>query len=354
MDGNRRVIARLRRVYAMFGAPDDVAEHVSQGGHAYRPDLRVAVFRFLNRHLKNDTGPVRDADFPPIEGRDLRVFPEDKDLPADAVNDRADEVFVPAAEVKLPEKQEDFPAWKSGLVRRLRERSFRALPARGPGKWAGDRHDDRTLFESEPGITVPVRMLKNALGKEKPADPWATLIVLNADEDPEAEAKFWAKRYPNDVLVHAIAPRGCGAGRWTRKNPPNTVERSLALLGQTVDSGRVWDVAALQAQFDTGVRSGLHQLRVVGRGQAGAIAAYAALFAAPRFIGEVAIIDPPASHRGGPHFLNVQRVLDIPDALGLLAPDVRLTLLGAKDRAFDKTAEIYRLAGTEGKFRREK
>ena len=63
----------------------------------------------------------------------------------------------------------------------------------------------------------------------------------------------------------------------------------------------------------------------------------------------------PLSHRDGPHFLNVLRVLDIPEALGLLAPDVKLTLIGknAKDKAFDKTAAIYELAGAKDKFKRE-
>ena len=70
---------------------------------------------------------------------------------------------------------------------------------------------------------------------------------------------------------------------------------------------------------------------------------------------EIVIADPPLSHRDGPHFLNVLRVLDIPEALGLLAPDVKLTLIGknARDKAFDKTAAIYERAGAKDKFRRE-
>ena len=67
---------------------------------------------------------------------------------------------------------------------------------------------------------------------------------------------------------------------------------------------------------------------------------------------EVAIIDPPKSHKEGPYFLGVLRVLDIPDALGLLAP-TPLTLINATDAAFDRTAEIYKLAGTADKFTRK-
>jgi hypothetical protein len=66
----------------------------------------------------------------------------------------------------------------------------------------------------------------------------------------------------------------------------------------------------------------------------------------------VILVDPPSSHREGPIFLNVLRVLDIPEALGILAP-TPLTLVNAKDKAFDRTAEIYKRAGAEGKFQRK-
>jgi hypothetical protein len=88
----------------------------------------------------------------------------------------------------------------------------------------------------------------------------------------------------------------------------------------------------------------------MGRGQAGILAAHAALFEPS--ITEVVIVDPPASHRDGPIFLNVMRVIDIPEALGLLAPRP-LTLINAKDKAFDRTEEIYRLAGAADKFHRK-
>ena len=64
------------------------------------------------------------------------------------------------------------------------------------------------------------------------------------------------------------------------------------------------------------------------------------------------IDDPPVSHRDGPIFLNVLRVLDVPEALGLLAPK-KLTVVNAASPAFDRTAQIYKLAGAEDKLRRK-
>ena len=72
------------------------------------------------------------------------------------------------------------------------------------------------------------------------------------------------------------------------------------------------------------------------------IAAYAALFE-PQ-MAEIVIVDPPASHRDGPIFLNVLRVLDVPETLGLLAPRP-LTIHTAQESAFARTASIYSVAG---------
>jgi len=345
MSGNRRIAARMRKCYEMLGAKDLFDDYVSKGGHAYRPDLRVAIFQFFERHLKGSGDRVADELFDLIPGKDLRVFPKDKDLPKDAINARADETFVPMAKVELPEAGK-FKEWKAGLVKQLREKSFRALPEKVRGAEWNDEHAQRDRgYFTEPGIVVARGQIH--LHKQLPKEG-LVWILLNPDEDSRDSLKYWMARYPAPDKLF-IFTRGGGAYRWTRKNPPNTVERSFVLIGQTADSGRVRDAAALinLKRDEDSLR------RVVGRGQAGIIAAYAALFT-PR-VSEVIIADPPLTHRDGPHFLNVLRVLDIPEALGLLAPDVKLTLIGknAKDKAFDRTAAIYERAGAREKFKRE-
>ena len=348
MSGNKRIIARLRTCYDLYGAKESVDEHVSKGGHAYRPDLRVAIFGFFHKHLKGDKTPVKDADFPLIEGKELRAFPDDTDIPKDAINATADETFVPVAKVTVPEPK-DFKAWKAGLVKQLREKVFRALPEKVPAVERGHEIEGRRFAaSSEKGIEFNVVENMNVGG-----DVLATLMILNPDESLEKAAEFLKALPPSkDVFTYVISPRGGFHAQWTRKNPPNTVERSLSLLGQTVDTGRVRDIAGV---FANARRPSVKApFRAGGIGQARVLAAYAALFV-PGAMAEVVIVDPPTSHRDGPHFLNVMRVLDIPDALGLLAPDIPLTLVGknAKDKAFDRTAAIYKAAGAADKFKRE-
>jgi cephalosporin-C deacetylase-like acetyl esterase len=343
MDGNRRIIKRLRDCYTMLGAPDLVDEYVSVGGHDYRPDLRVAIFKFINKHLKKDNGPVKDADFKALAGKELRVFPEDSDLPKDELNSKIDETFVTAKRPKLPEAK-GFEEWKKDLIGQLRERSFRVFPERIP---TADSDGD------EVGVLIPLKVGDGIRFHTIPivpkGPPHVTLLILNPEEEILTVTREWAKPFLDKGVVVAVLPRGAIPSKWTRKNPPNTVERSLALLGSTVDTGRVLDVAGAALLMDSTKKSKI-PIRVVGRGQSGVIAAYAALFEPS--IREIVIVDPPTSHRDGPHFLNVIRVLDIPDALGLLAPRP-LTIIGGKDKAFDRTAEIYKLAGAADKLKRE-
>ena len=141
----------------MLGKPDNVDEYVSKGGHDYRPDLRLAIFRFINKHLKGDTGAV--------EGRRL---PEDRRQGAARLPRRTttcrrtrstpkvDETFVPMAKVKLPAKPEEFAEWKAGLVKQLREKSFRSLPEKLPGVrmvW-GDKPGDRVEKAGDGELTI--------------------------------------------------------------------------------------------------------------------------------------------------------------------------------------------------------
>jgi cephalosporin-C deacetylase-like acetyl esterase len=349
MDGNNRIAARLRQLYKMYDKPELFDDYVSKGGHDYRPDLRIAIFKWINKHLKNDTGPVKDADFKPIPGKELRVFQDDTDVPKDAINGKIDETFVLKAEVKLPE-QGNFDEWKNGLIRQLKGGSFRTFPDRLPkADVSGGRFLGLSLIDimTEPEIHLPDANLSRKIRKD---DKTAFVVVLSTDEEYETHPP-WAKsilgKYPYLILL----PRGGrGLTEWTRKSPPNFVERSHALLGRTVDQGRVWDIAATVRGLDEDVVKPRQSWKVVGRGQSGILAAYAALFEPS--ISEVVIVDPPVSHRDGPIFLNVLRVLDIPEALGLLAPRP-LTLINATDKSFDRTAEIYKLAGAADKFKRK-
>src|SRR5262245_37829219 len=196
MTGNKRIIERLRKCYDLFGAKDKVDEHVSKGGHDYRPDLRIAIFSFFHTHLKGDKAAVKDADFAMIEGKELRVFPEDKDIPKDAINAKADETFVPAAKVELP-TEKNFKEWKAGLVKQLKEKVFRALPEKVTMAKGGSApaRDITPLYRlmSEPPIEYRGRAWIGKLGDR---GPQIVLVLGDEEELTEKTIEPWRKRFP--------------------------------------------------------------------------------------------------------------------------------------------------------------
>jgi cephalosporin-C deacetylase-like acetyl esterase len=355
MDGNRRIIEKLRQVYKMYDKPELVDDYVSKGGHDYRPDLRIAIFGWINRHIKGDKTPVKDADFKPLPGSKLRVFPEDSDLPKDSLNDQIDESFVRAARVNLPEEGQ-YERWQKTMLRLLRANTFRDFPARIPAasdppsdppeeqsiKKLGQRvwHSIRRR-QTEPGIELELKY-GGAKIKEAKEGTMGMLLVLRSEEEAREGIPFWAKVFKDEGPVVVIVPRT----GWTRKNPPNYVERSHALLGRTIDVGRVWDIAATVRYLSE--KDPKIKWKVVGRKEAGVLAAYAALLEPS--IEEVIAVEPPASHRDGPTLLNVMRVLDIPEAFGLLAPR-SLTLVNAEEALVKRVGQIFVAAGAGKKLR---
>jgi dienelactone hydrolase len=353
IEGDERVINRLERVYSLFGAGDVVDSLVSIGGHAYRQDIRQGAFRFLNTYLKSDPRPVLDTEVDlvtgdasaahPIPPEQLRVFPRDTDLPTDAHNGRIDQEFVPMWRPGPP-KQGMFTAWRDDLLGRLRKLTFHHFPNRiAPARPVGTKASALLQLETEPGITVPLRQARAVPASSVRRRVWLVAADLN-DPDPT----WWKAVVGEPEEVYVIQPRGVGDTRWTQKNPPNYVERAHYLLGRTVDSGRIWDLVAA-ARYLKGQGDGRTTICLAGAGAAGVLAAYAALIEPD--IDEVLLFHPPTSHMdaSAPALLNVLRVCDIPDVVGMLAPRP-VTLLSDAPDWHQVSGRIYQIAGAEQKL----
>lgn len=362
MPANERIRERLSHLYKWYEKkPGDLFDiGVTPGGHSDNVELRLMAYRWINRHLKSDNAEVSEPPLPKIDGKELRVFPEDADLPKDSLNDKIDESFVTLAKPTVPKTKDEYAAWSKSLRDGLSERVFREWPDQVPAAsfvddQAGAEPDSAKstgklmLVRTEDNVLVMLKRHETTQGPQavegQSARIW--LVVLTAD-DAEGELPDWTKEIiPQGQSVAVLSPRGCGQTlKWTQKNPPNYVERAHALLGRTVDAGRVWDIQAVSRTLHE-TDSAERTIAVVGRGRAGILGAYAALNELS--IAQVAVVDPPASHREGPHFLGVMKVLDIPDALGLLAPK-QLTLVGTKPAEFTRTEKAYHASGHEDRI----
>jgi hypothetical protein len=367
----RRLADKVRRIYDLYGATDHFQLMETKGPHKDTAELRLGAYRWMNRWLKNDTSEVHERDVPKLTPRQLKVFER---LPADAVNTTLHESFRKAARIEQPQTPTVTREWWKGrapeLLEELRTRVFHGWPDKPPAlnaRLAQDvKRDGLRLraydFVSEDKVELRL-WLMTAEKVEKP-----TLIVLNvldeagwqewlADLGPAfkealqstAEPKQDVARFKQNLKTlqfhnwafAAVTPRGIGPTRWSEVSPfdgkpsGHQIRRRFALLGQTLEGQRVWDVRRALAYLRTVPDLKNVPLWLQGKNDMAGIALYAALFEP-----EVARLDlwhPPASHRQGPIFLNVLRVLDMPQAMALAFP--RRLRLYVKDDAEAKAWE---------------
>lgn len=330
MDANERVINRLERVYSLYGATDRVDAIVSVGGHAYRKDIREAEYRFLNSHFFRDASPIVDSEVDVVtEGRydgpypipleKLRVFPTDADLPKDQRNTTIDEVFVPMATVPLPETGK-FEPWKEQLVTRLNDVTFRNFDKIAAAKEVKAPESVETDSKTEwLSVETPLLCkLQKLAGPDLDQTKTILLIVSNGSE--KAVSKDWfVMNALQHQSVYLLETRGIGVSAWTAKNPPNYILRSHVLLGKTVDSGRAIDTIGVAKYLKSKAKKDC-KLTVAGTGRFSLIAATAGLYCDE--VDGVIAHSPATSFmsENAPQFLNVLRVCDSSDLLGMLAP----------------------------------
>jgi dienelactone hydrolase len=380
--GYRRPAARAKHIYELYGAGDRFALLETKGPHKDTPELRRGAFAWMNRWLRNDTSPITLPDYPPLSARQLKVFNR---LPTDARNAIIHESFLKPAVTALPGTTDEIKAWwpkqAAKWRQELQEKVFRGWPRQAPPLEVRPvediKHDGLRLraFDFVSEEEVPLRLwLLTAVKTEKPRlvvltavdeagwQAWTRALgpafqkALRLSEAPVLDrAKFESNRRVLEKQGWAfatLAPRGIGPTRWSEKDAQGKpigqhVKRRFALLGQTLDGQRVWDVRRGLA-----VLRGLAELKGVplwlqGKNDMAGIILYAGLFEPD--VARLDLWQPPASHRRGPTFLNVLRVLDMPQAVALALPrPVRLYVKeDAEARAWAWPLALQKALGTE-------
>jgi hypothetical protein len=377
--GYRRLADKVRRIYDLLGAGDQFALLETAGPHKDTPELRLGAYRWMNRWLKKEPGEVTEEERPRLPPQQLKVLERP---PEDAVNATIQETFVKSAVVELPQAPEVVRSWWPArgreLLQALRDQSFHGWPEKPPPlqvRPAGDvKHQGLRLrafdFTSEANVELRLWLLTAEM-VDKPK-----LVVLTAvdengwrDETQQlgpvfkdllqlsGEPKLDAQRFEqnrktlefNQWAFATIAPRGIGPTRWTEADTPDEahIRRRFVLLGQTLDGQRVWDVRRGLAVLGEVPDLAKVPIWLQGKGEMAGIVLYAALFEP-----DVARLDlwhPPTSHRTGPIFLNVRRVLDMPQAVALAFPrPVRLYVKDeAEAKAWDWPLQLQKALGQE-------
>ena len=345
-DVSARVRSRLEQLYGLYG-PDVVESSldvkVLEGGHATTPQLRTEAREWFSRHLNH---PCELHDESPAEtpAEQLRVFPSEEDLPADSINHEIDRCLIPVADVLFPEP-EKYQAWRCGLINKLRKRPFAAL--RENPEDLSALEGESGFLPTESGLGVSWRIVNRTSSADR---HWLVLLDM---ADSTGSLPDWALPVAEKETAVMLTVRGAGAHICDKQGNriEHHLERALLLSGQSLDLGRVYDVIAAARAYRKKEPDAV--VSIIGRGRMGIIGAYAAVLAPE--IDQVTVIDPPVSHMadGAPQFPGILRVLDIPEALGLLAPRPLRLITETPDR-FEPTVEIYSRAGASQALRIKK
>lgn len=291
LDGVVRVHSLVREIYKSYNAATNLGLVISEGPHKDTQDLQVPVFRWFNRYLKGEDPLIERAAVKMLQPEELRVFAK---LPADAVNTNIHDSFATKAPANVSASE------YKRLLNDLREKSFRGWPQEATPSLELRENGAMQTFELETQANVRLRVAVAGKNERK-----LTLkIVDTIPAQPNANGA--------DSSVAYFAPRGLGDDQWSGDAKKQVqIRRRFMLLGQTLDSMRVWDIRqAIRALRD---RYPSAELRVEGNGVQGVNLLYAALYE-PGIAG-ASFADLPASHQQGPDYLNVLRVMDIPVAL---------------------------------------
>lgn len=373
IDGVFQIYQNVRRIYTLIGAEDKIGLQVAEGPHQDRQPLNNGAFHWFERQLKGaDPMAVLDEGAKKsLEPEQLQVF---KELPKDEKNTTIDQTFVPKAPTPaVPASAEAWAKQRDTWMTALKEKVFAGWPREAStvivNKEGSSERDGIRFtaydFESEPEIRLRLYLTHRAGLRAEDLE----LIALNV-LDAEGWQDFcntydsrFAKHietFPNTKKDDAafdsekkmfesfkwgmayICPRGIGPTEWTGSEKAQTQRlRRFYLLGQTVDSMRVWDIRrTVQAVKQI---PGLEKtaLWVQGHRDMAADALYASLF--EDGITRLDLHDLPTSHESGPAYLNVLRHLDLPQAAALAAERTQVIIYSADEKPWSYADSVVKL-----------
>lgn len=357
LDGVYRTFLKTREIYRLHGADDKVALNITAGGHKDTQELQVHALRWLNHHLKQDDGLIENPAVKFFEPEQLRVFDS---LPTDQRNTEIHETYVPMASPSPPRDAAEWKRSRQGWRDALDTKSFAGWPREpeplAPRVVLTTEHDGIQLqaidFDSQQSLPLRLYVAQRA-GLARP-----DLIVLNTLDESgwreflatyrvgfaaalrdetlpeEARKEFESTKTlltNNSWAMAYVAPRGIGPTAWDQSEKKQTQHRRrFYLLGQSLDGMRVYDVRrAIQALRSQEPWRNV-PLWLQGERAMGAVALYASLYEPD--IQRIDLHELPASHRDGPYFLNVNRYLDLPQAVAMAAERSQVVIY-AEDRS---------------------
>jgi len=376
LDGVVRVFEHTRKAYQHEKAATALGLNITAGGHVDTQEQQVHAMRWFNRHLKAKESLIEDAAEKHFTPEQLKVF--DK-LPEDEINTKIHETFVVAApEDEVPT---DTAAWKTmseNWRQQLLGKSFRAWPNdpdpdRVRATYKGYARDGMELHQfqitTQDKVTLPLFLVQKDASKHPDRmvlhvldqQGWETANrwwpgALTGDGNPrmtEIDWEAWKQIADDDPressTMHVLfAPRCVGPTALSADEKKLTqIDRRFYLLGQTLDGMQAWDIRCALQALEPWKKPDPDQqeapIEVKASGRLGGVALYASLFEPS--VDKLTLTDLPTTHRNGPYFLNVSRILEMPQAVAMAAERTPIVLRTSEPTAWEYPQAVAKKLG---------
>ena len=245
LEGVVDIHRQIRHIYRLYDADDKLGLQITEGPHADTQELHLHAFRWFNRHFRDDLTMIDKTAVKFFEPEQLRVF---QALPADELNTKIDELFVPAATALSPQQLQQ-PDLVQDWTERLLDRCFRAWPqaddvsqqvrveAGNPVQINGTSQAvARLTFESQPFVELQLDVRHPP---ESKLQDLQQLVLVVVPGGPLSETV--AAGIPGPVALLSVRPGVHGP--WPGNEAKQIqIQRRFQLLGMTLDGMQVWDI----------------------------------------------------------------------------------------------------------------
>jgi len=326
-DEFRDLHGRSLRHFQRMGCGDRCALHEYDGPHGYNErGTTDAIHRWFDLHVAGqehagiDTLAIGESGGLPGES-ELSVF--HGRTPSPNLLHLLPELLSPRGQIDLPQEPGDWSAIKEDAIGRLRREVFPLLGAlEAPrklelyGDWLVNKKYLRRAWRGE------LDGMEQCLVELSPADGRHGQVIVGVGSR-ESEALPLAGQILSQAKesgVLAIEPRACGVNAFPESHR-NHFNREGCLVGMTPSMLMIQDLHSLWPSVCEMPSLEGREMILYGRGE-GAIAMlyHALLHPSPR-VKAVILEDLPSSHSDpGFQIMGILRVMNIPHAVGLLAP----------------------------------
>ncbi|HWO00082.1 MAG TPA: acetylxylan esterase [Blastocatellia bacterium] len=342
---------RLKRVYDMTGASDNLALVETRGRHTYRKRSRTAVFSWFLKHLSG-------VEIPPSEVGDVDPEKDEPDqvlqvftigAPPGEITTTIHDRFIKLAEPPIITDAASLSRHRDAVIAALREKTFAHFPRKAAQldlrvefKWALEDRDGISFsFVSEGDY----RLWANLIIRDEASNPGPAMVMIQNAGDKSSKTGAFRDVLPNWLQAN-IEVRGSGRTNWGQELQWH-LRRAAMLTGRTIASMRVWDTLRALAAVRKLPEVDARRIALAGSGEMAVVALYAALLDGK--IDAVILHNPPATQDAPSNpqgigdsieMLNCLRITDLPQVAGLLFP-AELVFLGPRPSSYLWAEDLF-------------